>query len=216
MMNSPISFNNQNLSQNPTSNGPNRPVYKDQFDAVQNSFGSFAKYGLNQFSGSGTTSFNVGSYLPVNQAVYDKGFSYGGSQDTYPIQFNGQRDYDKVTNFLLQRSLPMPQGIPYNLFIRDQGELFQLGSQVFNMLQPVKINETPQPFYGPNIGLNAMPISFGGYGMPDPYGFAQVGAGYPGMGSPFAYAQASAGYPPIMTGMNPYAMQAIGQGFMPY
>lgn len=148
--------------------GPYLPFYRDNTSLQQGNGLSRANYTLQQYSGKGNFKFNIGSLLPVSSAILDSGFSFAGSNDNYPIQFNGTKDYDNVANFLLNSSYNLPQGIPYNLFVRDQGELYQLGSQVFNVLAPIKINEAYQPQQNPALGLYGYPMAFGG-GMPNPY-----------------------------------------------
>ena len=130
---------------NPTSIGPYKPGYQDTFQNQQYRTGSKTSYGLNAFSGSGTTRFNVDSSLPVVSAVVDK--------FDPPLQFKSSQ-YSQVLNYLMTRSLDMAQGLPYNLYASNGGNLFQLGSQNYNILQPSFFGKsprvyTPQAMYAP-------------------------------------------------------------------
>ena len=119
---------------NPTAIGPYRPGYQDTFQNQQFGMGGAqTTYGLNAFSGSGTTRFNASSTLPVSGAVVDK-------FDT-PFQFRGVSQYSQVLRYLMTRSLDMAQGLPYNLYASNGGRLTQLGSQQYNMLQPAYLQQ---------------------------------------------------------------------------
>ena len=112
---------------NPTSISPYMPVYNDSLNTYGNAAGSYATYNLQQFSGYGTTTFNVGSALPVNSSTID-------SFNT-PLQFTGLTQFPQIVNFLYNRQIPMPQGLPYNLYVQDAyGRGYQVGSQQYNLI----------------------------------------------------------------------------------
>ena len=132
---------------NPSSIGPYKPGYQDTFQNQMIGGGSQTTYGLNAFSGSGTTRFNASSMLPVNGAVVDK-------FDT-PMQFKSNQ-YSQVLNYLMTRSLDMAQGLPYNLYAANGRDLIQLGSQDYNLLQPAYLpTQQAQP-----MGYYPQPMAY--------------------------------------------------------
>ena len=175
---------------NPSSIGPYKPGYQDTFQNQMIGGGSQTTYGLNAFSGSGTTRFNASSMLPVNGAVVDK-------FDT-PMQFKSNQ-YSQVLNYLMTRSLDMAQGLPYNLYAANGRDLIQLGSQNYNLLQPAYLptQQAPQQqqqmayaqpqqqaYYPQQAYAPQQPMGF----YPQPVAYApQSPTYYP---QPVAYAQA--------------------------
>lgn len=123
----PMSYSYFNYP-NPTSISPYKPGYQDWLSNQQfGTGGATTSYALNAFSGAGTTRFNVRSTLPVYGAVIDKFET--------PLQFP-KNLFDPTLAFLMNRSLQMAQGMPYNLYFGNGGRLIQAGSQVANLLAP--------------------------------------------------------------------------------
>ena len=113
---------------NPTSITPYKTGYRDNFTNQQLGMGgAITSYALRHFSGAGSTKFNASSSLPVLSGVVDK-------FDT-PLQFRSGQ-YSAVLSHLMNRSLPFAQGLPYNIYAANGGQLFQLGSQHYNLLNP--------------------------------------------------------------------------------